>query len=210
MQLWFLGQEDPLEEGMATHSSILIWRIPWTEEPGGLLTVQVHRSWRVEHHWIDLACTPVQALGTLASVAAAGRVCCPRVLLEQGSNLCPLHWQVDSQPSDHQGSPGSVSSYSDCHEDFHFIACVMQFDMLCLAIFFMFLVFVVYWISWICEFIVLIRLENFQTFLQITFGPSPSPLPPNTHMLGFKVILQLVYAHFICYIFFFLCMFYFG
>ena len=31
-----LGQEDPLEEGMATHSGILAWRIPWTEEPGGL------------------------------------------------------------------------------------------------------------------------------------------------------------------------------
>ena len=35
-----LGREDPLEEGMATHSNILAWRIPWTEEPGGLL---VHR-----------------------------------------------------------------------------------------------------------------------------------------------------------------------
>ena len=31
-----LGQEDPVEEGMVTHSSILAWRIPWTEEPGGL------------------------------------------------------------------------------------------------------------------------------------------------------------------------------
>ena len=31
-----LGQEDPLEKGMAIHSSILAWRIPWTEEPGGL------------------------------------------------------------------------------------------------------------------------------------------------------------------------------
>ena len=31
-----LGQEDPLEDDMATHSSILAWRIPWTEEPGGL------------------------------------------------------------------------------------------------------------------------------------------------------------------------------
>ena len=31
-----LGQQDPLEEGMATHSSILAWRIPWTEEPDGL------------------------------------------------------------------------------------------------------------------------------------------------------------------------------
>ena len=36
MQAWFLGREDPLEEKMATHSSILIWRIPWTEEHGDL------------------------------------------------------------------------------------------------------------------------------------------------------------------------------
>ena len=31
----FLGQEDPLKKGMATHSSILVWKTPWTEEPGG-------------------------------------------------------------------------------------------------------------------------------------------------------------------------------
>ena len=35
-QVRSLGREDPLEKGMATHSSILAWRIPWTEEPGGL------------------------------------------------------------------------------------------------------------------------------------------------------------------------------
>ena len=34
--VWFLGQEDPLENEMATHSSILSWEIPWTEKPGGL------------------------------------------------------------------------------------------------------------------------------------------------------------------------------
>ena len=34
-----LGEEDPLEEGMATHSSILAWRIPWTGEPGGLQSI---------------------------------------------------------------------------------------------------------------------------------------------------------------------------
>ena len=34
-----LGQEDPLEKGMATLSSVLAWRMPWTEEPGGLHTV---------------------------------------------------------------------------------------------------------------------------------------------------------------------------
>ena len=37
-----LGQEDPLEKGMATHSCILAWRIPWTEEPGGLRSVGSH------------------------------------------------------------------------------------------------------------------------------------------------------------------------
>ena len=36
IQVQSLGQEDPLEKRMATHSSILAWRIPWTEEPGGL------------------------------------------------------------------------------------------------------------------------------------------------------------------------------
>ena len=42
----FLVWEDPLEEGMATHSSILAWRIPWTEEPGGLQSMELQR---VEH-----------------------------------------------------------------------------------------------------------------------------------------------------------------
>ena len=42
-----LGQEDPLEEGMATHSSVFAWRIPWTEEPGGLK--QFMGSQRVGH-----------------------------------------------------------------------------------------------------------------------------------------------------------------
>ena len=39
-----LGQEDPLEKGMATHSSILAWRISWTEEPGGLQSVVLQES----------------------------------------------------------------------------------------------------------------------------------------------------------------------
>ena len=38
-----LGWEDTLEEGMAIHSGILTWRIPWTEEPGGLQSVGPHR-----------------------------------------------------------------------------------------------------------------------------------------------------------------------
>ena len=38
-----LGQEDPLEEAMATHSSSLAWKIPWTEEPGGLQSMGLQR-----------------------------------------------------------------------------------------------------------------------------------------------------------------------
>ena len=47
-QVWSLGWEDPLEKGMATHSSILAWRIPRTEEPGRL---QSMGSQRVGHDW---------------------------------------------------------------------------------------------------------------------------------------------------------------
>ena len=42
-QVRSLGWEDPLEKGGATHSSILAWRIPWTEEPSGLLSMGSHR-----------------------------------------------------------------------------------------------------------------------------------------------------------------------
>ena len=42
-QVRSLGREDPLEEGMATYSSILAWRTPWTEEPGGLQSTGLHR-----------------------------------------------------------------------------------------------------------------------------------------------------------------------
>ena len=38
-----LSQEDPLEKGMVTHSSIFAWRIPWTEEPGGLQSMELQR-----------------------------------------------------------------------------------------------------------------------------------------------------------------------
>ena len=47
-QVRSLGQEDPLEKGMAIYSSIFAWRIPWTEEPGGPQRVG---SQRVRHDW---------------------------------------------------------------------------------------------------------------------------------------------------------------
>ena len=48
MQVRSLGQEDPQEKEMATHFSILVWEIPWTEEPGGLQSLGLQR---VRHDW---------------------------------------------------------------------------------------------------------------------------------------------------------------
>ena len=47
-QVWFLGQEDPLDRERATHSSIPAWRISWTEEPGRLQSMGLQR---VRHNW---------------------------------------------------------------------------------------------------------------------------------------------------------------
>ena len=57
MKVCPLGQEDPLEEEMATHSCIIAWRIPWTEEPGGLQSIG---SQRVGH---DLKCLSTHVEG---------------------------------------------------------------------------------------------------------------------------------------------------
>ena len=50
--VWSLSWKDPLEEGMAAHSSIHAWRIPWTEEPGGLQSTESQRvknDWAIKH-----------------------------------------------------------------------------------------------------------------------------------------------------------------
>ena len=56
--VWSLGQEDALEEGVATPSSVLAWRIPCTEESCRLQSMGLHRVW---HDWSDLACTHPKA-----------------------------------------------------------------------------------------------------------------------------------------------------
>ena len=47
--VWFLGWDDPLEEGTANHFSTLTWRIPWTEEPSGLLSIDLKELNATEH-----------------------------------------------------------------------------------------------------------------------------------------------------------------
>ena len=63
--VWSLGGEDPLEEGMETHSSILAWRIPRTEEPGGLQSIELKS---VRHDWSDWAHRHVYACFLLDSL----------------------------------------------------------------------------------------------------------------------------------------------
>ena len=56
MPVQSLGREDPLEKEMATHSSILAWRIPWTEEPGGLQSLGSQKSrtpLSTQYHYSD-------------------------------------------------------------------------------------------------------------------------------------------------------------
>ena len=61
-----LGWKDPLEEGMATHSSILAWRIPWTEEPGGLQFMGLQSPTRL---------SPVKSAGTPQRGSPSGLSC---------------------------------------------------------------------------------------------------------------------------------------
>ena len=57
-----MGWEDPLEKGMATHSSILAWEILWTEDPGGLQSIMLQR---VEHDWATNTFTFMGKIGSL-------------------------------------------------------------------------------------------------------------------------------------------------
>ena len=62
--IWSLGQEDPLEEETATHSSTLGWRIPWTKEPGQLQPIGLQR---VGHNWIGKYTPPTTLLNSPVS-----------------------------------------------------------------------------------------------------------------------------------------------
>ena len=82
-----LGWEDPLEEGMATHSSILSWKMPWTEEPGGLQSMGSHR---VRHSW---ACTHSLRCVTFSCEPLSDALKCPRaaVVLMKNSFKFKVH-----------------------------------------------------------------------------------------------------------------------
>ena len=92
--VWSLGQEVPLAKGMATHSSILAWRIPWTEEPG---RIQFMWSQRVRYNWATNTLTfKISMLHYIVCVAAAAAAA---KLLQPCLTLCD---PIDGSP------PGSA------------------------------------------------------------------------------------------------------
>ena len=88
-QVRSLGWEDPLEKEMATHSSILAWRIPWTEEPGGLQSMGSHR---VRHDRSDLAHTHG---GSRLQQAPGGA---PGMQRYTNYGWCLALWQSQNEP----------------------------------------------------------------------------------------------------------------
>ena len=99
--VWSLDHEDPLQKGMVTHSSILAWRIPWTEEPDRL---QFMWSWRVGHdEWLMLLLSLSLSLGPVPSSSA---ICSPR--------LCVRAWGGDSDRVSGRAAGPGQACYSHC------------------------------------------------------------------------------------------------
>jgi len=95
--VWSLGWEDPLEKGMATHSSILAWRILWTEEPGRLEFMGLQR---IRHSWV----TNIHGF-------LGGFVCLifkPQQVLTRQSHLCNQHLDKEEQ---HYQNPKTPSRH---------------------------------------------------------------------------------------------------
>ena len=93
--VWPLSREDPLEEGMATHSSILAWRIPWTEEPSGLQSMELQR---VRHDWSDWACVHPWRISRIEMVSVFFDI--SEQLSHTWMHLCleKLLWEITANP----------------------------------------------------------------------------------------------------------------
>ena len=104
-----LGREDPLEKEMATHSSVLAWRIPWTEEPGGLQSMGSQSQsglshWTCTHaHLSRLSMRRTYALSLDLNCASSAAVSSdPKAFLPQGPSFCETRWLLS----------GGISCYS--------------------------------------------------------------------------------------------------
>ena len=101
MQVGFLRREDPLEEEMATHSSIAAWKIPWTEEPGGLQSIDGKESDTAEHpHKHTYEKTQRNILGNpvpqhpatseISELQIVPHLCCIRLVPKEATNTSVL------------------------------------------------------------------------------------------------------------------------
>ena len=91
-RVWSLTWEDPLEKGMANHSSILVWRVPWSEKPVRLQSV---RSQRVGHDWV----TNTQILPYKSWLAAAVNhsILCDCIQIYKGSDILLQKFRTGSK-----------------------------------------------------------------------------------------------------------------
>ena len=118
-QLRSLGQEDPLEKEMVTHSSILAWRIPWTEKPGRLQSMgpqRVRHDWATSLSLSKALVVVVQSLSRVQLFQSHGpqhaRVPCPSPTPRACSNSCLLSWWC------HPTISSSVIPFSSCPQSF--------------------------------------------------------------------------------------------
>ena len=93
MWIWSLGQEDPLEEGVATHSSILAWRIPRTAEPSGLQSIASQRAGWTRLKWLS-ACLKVKYWYNISKPQNTSCNFAPQS--HSGSTCCWMVWYPEN------------------------------------------------------------------------------------------------------------------
>ena len=104
--VWSLSQEDPLEKGMATHSSILTWRIPCIEGPSGLWSTWLQRIW---HNWMTNTQLYVLNIFQVSVLLSMGVICkhCTLNYIKSKSRLI-LEWRSTKELGMRAGSPRTL------------------------------------------------------------------------------------------------------
>ena len=110
--VWLLGPEDPLEEGMATQSRILAWRIPWKEEPGGLQSMGSQQSWDQTQHEAHMSKTRWDRSALMRSVCKP----CPVRMV----HLIMTFWPCEARTHVSSSAFLLLLSSSHTHTSYHY------------------------------------------------------------------------------------------
>ena len=118
-QVWFLGQEDPLQKSLAIHSGILAWTIPWTATPGRLQSMS---SQRVRQDWVTNTFTFTTSMVPMAwHKASTGSLClflsCSGALLAYRLVLAAVHTVVTGKKQNYRNisvSPLTLWNFTRC------------------------------------------------------------------------------------------------